>query len=341
LVPAYPEAALPTAPPAPAPKPAFVPAYPEAATPSATPVASATVQPGAEIRPVQAATTPSRPLPAGYQARSGVGVHPSGWPLEIFGGRDGSMMVLVPGDSFVMGRDGGDPAEAPAHQVRVSTFYIDKHEVTNRQFDQFVKESGERPERTRSMAREGGKVSLSEDSPVVMVSAKDARDYADWVGKRIPTEAQWEMAARGTDHRPYPWGPLPPVWERRREPHQIDPVMSFPSDLSPYGAYDMAGNALEWTRDWFDPKFFANSRGAIVEDPTGPSSRPSSLQVTVKGGSKNWIVSAREGMKYESRLPFLGFRCSLPVEGPDNAFQPALPAQNAPGPVRKKVVVPF
>jgi len=304
-----------------------------------------TVPPQTARTPGPAAVTSGRSLPAGYQARSGVGVHPSGWPLEILGGRDGTMMVLVPGGTFIMGRDGGDPAEAPAHQVKLSTYYIDKHEVTNRQFDQFVKEAGPRAERSRALAQDGGGVSLSEDHPAVMVSAKDAMDYADWAGKRLPTEAQWEMAARGIDHRPYPWGPLPPVWEKNREPHQIDAVMSFPSDRSPSGAYDMAGNALEWTKDWFDPKYFASFRGAIAEDPTGPSSRPPSSQVTVKGGSKQWIVSAREGINYESRLSILGFRCVLPLDGADGVIQPPAPPPTVPPRNRsragKKAVVPF
>jgi formylglycine-generating enzyme required for sulfatase activity len=275
----------------------------------------------------------------------GVGVDTSGWPREIVCGRDGSIMVLVPGGTFLMGRDGGDPSEAPAHQVKVSTFYIDKHEVTNRQFEQFVKEMGPRDERNRALARDGGGVSLSDDYPVVLVSARDATEYAEWVGKKLPTEAEWEVAARGTDHRIHPWGPLPPVWPKPRQPRQIDAVMSFARDLSPYGVYDMAGNAMEWTRDWYDSSYFSNFRGMISEDPTGPSSRPPSLQLTVKGGSKQWIVSAREGIKYETRLPFLGFRCVLPVEGPDSVFQSAAPT--TPAPVRTapgrggKKVVPF
>lgn len=294
--------------------------------------------------PGPASTPRIRPLPGGYQVRSGVDIDRSGWPREIVAGRDGSVMVLVPGGTFLMGRDGGDPSEAPAHQVKVSTFYVDKHEVTNRQFDQFVKETGPRAERNRALAREGEDVILSEDYPAVMVSARDAKDYADWVGKWMPTEAQWEFAARGTDHRAYPWGPLPPVWEKPREPRQIDAVMSFPSDLSPYGAYDMGGNALEWTRDWFDSNYYANFRGVLAEDPTGPASRPASSELTIKGGSIEWVVSAREGLKFDSRLPSLGFRCVLPVEGPDNAFQPARPsspAQNAPGRSGKGAVVPF
>jgi formylglycine-generating enzyme required for sulfatase activity len=256
------------------------------------------------------------------------------------------MMVLVPGGTFIMGRDGNDPTEAPAHPVKLSTFYIDKHEVTNRQFDAFLKETGARADRSRALVRDGEMVSQSEDFPVVMVNARDVKDYADWAGKRVPTEAQWEKAARGTDQRLHPWGSLPPVWEKPRVPHQIDAVMSFPSDLSPQGAYDMAGNALEWTRDWFDADAYATAnagaRGALPEDPTGPANRPASLQLTVRGCSKQWLVTGREGVKFESRLPYLGFRCVLPVEGPDSTTTPSGPAAPAgTGGTAKKVVVPF
>jgi formylglycine-generating enzyme required for sulfatase activity len=256
------------------------------------------------------------------------------------------MMVLVPGGPFLMGRDGADPDEAPAHHVKISAFYIDKHEVTNRQFELFLREAGPRSERTQALARDGGQVGLSEDLPVSMVSAKDAKDYAEWVGKRLPTEAQWEKAARGTDQRLYPWGTNAPAWVRPRVPLQIDTVMSYPNDLSPYGAYDMAGNVIEWTRDWFDPAGYAIYRGITAEDPTGPSSRPPSNQVAVRGGSRQWLITAREGMSEGSRLPYLGFRCVLPVEGPDSIVhppagpEPARPGSNPAGAV-KKAAVPF
>jgi formylglycine-generating enzyme required for sulfatase activity len=284
-------------------------------------------------------------LPAGFQARSGAGTDPSGWPLEVVGSRDRAMMVLVPGGTFVMGRDGADPAEAPAHVTRLSTFYIDKHEVTNRQFELFLHDTGLRPERTQALAREAGRVSVSEDFPVAMVSVKDARDYAEWAGKRLPTEAQWEKAARGTDMRLYPWGPQAPNWVRPRAPLQVDAVMSYPSDLSPSGAYDMAGNVLEWTRDWYDSGAYATYRGTTAEEPTGPSSRPPSSQVVVRGVARDWTITAREGMLEGSRLPYLGFRCVLPVEGRDTIAHPAAGAETArPGAnpaATKKGVVPF
>jgi formylglycine-generating enzyme required for sulfatase activity len=274
-----------------------------------------------------------------------VGIDPSGWPVEVVGSRDGAMMVLVPGGPYIMGRDGADPAEAPAHLTRLSTFYIDKHEVTNRQFEVFLREAGPRAERSQALARDGGRVSVSEDFPAAMVSAKDARDYAEWAGKRLPTEAQWEKAARGTDQRLYPWGAQPPAWVRPRVPLQVDAVMTYPNDLSPFGAYDMAGNVMEWTRDWYDSAAYAIYRGVAADDPTGPSSRPPTNQVAVRGGSRQWIITAREGMPEGSRLPYLGFRCVLPVEGPDTIVNPAGADPSRPGAnpagTAKKGAVPF
>jgi formylglycine-generating enzyme required for sulfatase activity len=328
---ANPEAALAASIPPPSVRREVLPPMPKGANPAAAGLAPPPV--------------PGRTLPAGFQARSGVSIDPSGWPLEVVGSRDGAMMVLVPGGPFVMGRDGADPAEGPAHLTRVSTFYIDKHEVTNRQFEVFLGEAGPRSERSPAPAREGGRAGGSEDFPVAMVSARDCRDYAEWAGKRLPTEAQWEKAARGTDQRLYPWGAKTPVWMRPRVPLQIETVMSYPNDLSPYGAYDMAGNVMEWTRDWYDSAAYAIYRGTVAEDPTGPSSRPPTNQMAVRGASRQWIITAREGISEGSRLPYLGFRCVLPVEGPDSIVNRAAPAEpGRPGAnpaAAKKGVVPF
>lgn len=239
-----------------------------------------------------------RPLPAGFRPRAEAGLHPSGWPWEITCDQDGAAMVLVPGGTFTMGRDDGPNPERPAHPVHVSTFYIDQHEVTARQFALFK-----------------GQPPTDDNRPAVNVSHADARDYADWAGKAIPTEAQWELAARATDARLYPWGNAPPSWSRPRQSKQIDPVMSFPADLSPYGALDLAGNAWEWTADWFDPRYHEKLRARPRNDPTGPDRGLGRIpERTIKGGSKSWDVAWRGGMREAARLPYLGFRCVLQVE---------------------------
>lgn len=270
-----------------------------------------------------------RPLPAGFRARVEAGVDASGWPLEIVGDRDGASMVLVPAGEFIMGRDDGEPAERPSHRVSLATYYIDQHEVTVRQYSLFQKEVGARGGTTRAIAVPGPDAGEADAMPKVMVSAIEARNYAEWCGKRLPTEAEWEMAARTPDGRIHPWGMDPPSWEKPRPPRKIDPVMSFPSDVSPYHVFDLAGNAWEWTSDWFDPRYYQQFRGSAVANPTGPDRRPRSQLLTVKGGSKLWIASWREGLKPETRLPYVGFRCVLPVEAPANT--PASPGGPAPG----------
>jgi formylglycine-generating enzyme len=287
------------------------------------------------VTPAPPVETAVRPLPQGFHPRPGTAVHASGWPQEIVGDRDGAPMVLVPGGTFFQGRDDADPFEAPAHRVNLGTYYIDQHEVTVRQFNLYQKEAGKRAERVRALAKDTAtsNIDAEEDRPVVMVTAREASDYAHWAGKRLPTEAQWEAAARTPDGRLYPWGPSPPTWARPRVPRQIDPVMSFPNDVSPYGVLDLAGNASEWTKDWFEPKYYQQFKNAPADNPAGPAGRPRSRQLVVKGTAKDWVVTKREGHQFDARQPYLGFRCVLPVEGAGNVFEPTpAPGQPASGP---------
>lgn len=259
-------------------------------------------------------------------------MHPSGWPLEITCDRDGSSMVLVPGGPFLQGNDRGAAAERPEHQATLATFYVDQHEVTNHQFHGLFKPNAGPATATatpRPPAGSAAETPPDDLRPVVQVDLEDARAYASWAGKALPTEAQWEKAARGSDGRPFPWGPDAPRWSSPRKPRQIDPVASFPNDLSPFGAFDMAGNAWEWTADFFDTRYYQQFRDAPAVDPAGPArSRGKFSEVTVKGGSAAWDVPWRSGMRPGAKLPYLGFRCVLQVE--PNA--PPLPAQAPRGP---------
>ncbi|WP_435016869.1 SUMF1/EgtB/PvdO family nonheme iron enzyme [Tundrisphaera sp. TA3] len=311
--------------------------------PATVAMAPAAPEPAPVIVPPRppAIVAPPRPvkvLPAGFKEKPDTKFHESGWPMEIVGGRDGAEMVFVPGGTFTMGRNDGDPPERPAHQVKLASYYIDRHEVTVRQYQQFLKEAGQVDEldRPTSKAKEKEKdkessepSASSEDHPAVNVSARNANAYCVWAGKKLPTEAQWEMAARGQDGRIYPWGNGPPNWAPPRVPKQIDPVMSQPSDVSPYWAFDMAGNAWEWTGDYYDSRYFLQFRDTVAKDPVGPPlgrSRP--IMLTVKGGSKDWKVFWREGMRIEQRHPYLGFRGVLQAEKPE----PPAPKASGPSP---------
>ncbi len=273
----------------------------------------------------QARITP-RPLPTGFRARPEAGVHLSGWPWEITCDRDGSAMRLVPGGPFTMGYDRGRPSERPEHPVILGTYYIDQHEITNHQYYYLYRLS--RPGEADPSAES---VPPDNDHPVVNVTLAEARDYAEWAGKALPTEAQWEKAGRWPDDRRRPWGQGPPPWERPRRPRQIDPIMTYTEDLAPCGVFDLAGNAWEWTSDWFDTHYFSQFRDQPAIDPTGaPESRARIPEITVKGGSADWQVPWRSGMRREARLPYLGFRCVLSVE----QAAPPTPPVPAPNPAR-------
>ncbi len=333
--------------PSPAPPPAVVNAVPEQPRAAqgeanlilpANPSEAIVTPPAARGRFIAAKTgvTP-RSLPSGFQPVLEAGVHESGWPLVIVGSRDGAPMVLIPSGTFSMGSDDGQATEGPAHQVHLSAYYIDQHEVTNGQFRTFLKEAnyhGRPPGKwlTDDKAR-------AEDPklPVVMVNAHDAKAFAEWAGKQLSTEAQWEMAARTTDSRRYPWGDEPAKWSRPRTYGQIDPVMTFPEDASPYGVFDLAGNVEEWTKDWYDTKYYRSIADRTTDNPTGPSTHSRTAQFVVKGGSKTFSVSYRHPVPPEKRLPHIGFRCVLSVEAPAPAPAgaqvppPGAPPGNKPG----------
>lgn len=171
---------------------------------------------------------------------------------------DGAEMVLVPAGPFLMGSLEGDPDEAPPHLVNLPAFYIDKYEVTHEQYARFVAATGHPPPLDWPDGKMPARLAKH---PVVNVTWADAVAYARWAGKRLPTEAEWEKAARGTDGRRYPWGNSvagkktasgPDAQDRAHPEGRTFPVGSFPDDTSPYGAMDMAGNVWEWTADWYE-----------------------------------------------------------------------------------------
>ncbi|MBI4194022.1 MAG: SUMF1/EgtB/PvdO family nonheme iron enzyme [Betaproteobacteria bacterium] len=178
-------------------------------------------------------------------------------------------MVEIPAGPFVMGSDSGPLDERPAHNVTLPAYSIDRYPVTNAEFVEFLNAAGIRnPQGERlfdvddadaRIHRVDGKWTADkgyEDHPVVEVPWAGARDYCAWRGKRLPTEAEWEKAARGGDGRRYPWGSAPPDRARAQFNagwNETAPVTSFPTGKSPYGVEDMAGNAWEWVASAYRP----------------------------------------------------------------------------------------
>ncbi len=235
-----------------------------------------------------------RPLPAGFAEHGG-----RLWCLK-----DGAEMAFVPAGPFTMGSDHGAADEAPAREVFLSDFLVDRHEVTVFQFARFCRETG------RAMPEQPA--DSNDRHPVVNVTWPEARAYAEWAGKCLPTEAQWEKAARGTDARAFPWGNEPPDEDRarHRDPsgEGTSAVGSHPAGRSPYGVLDMLGNAWEWVADWYAADAFA--RGA-ARDPIGPVEGASRV---LRGGvwddrDSGLRVTRRRRSRPESRYDFVGFRC--------------------------------
>ncbi|MAE20301.1 hypothetical protein CMK12_15455 [Candidatus Poribacteria bacterium] len=204
---------------------------------------------------------------------------------EIVHLADQSIMILIPEGKFVMGRDGdsSEHGESPAHVVYLNSFYIDKFEVTNARYQHFIDQTG-------AVAPDFWGDMNGPDLPVSWLTWYQAETYCQWVSKRLPTEAEWEKAARGDDQRLYPWGD----WFDWRygnfsddylEDGHLDgfagaaPIGSFPQDVSPYGVHDMGGNVLEWVADWQDLNYYSVSP---ERNPTGP---PTGMYKIVRGGA--------------------------------------------------------
>ena len=173
-------------------------------------------------------------------------------------GENPNPMILVPAGKFIMGTNDRLPDEGPQHEVDLKAFYIDQWEVTNLQFQNFINATHRRsPQHFKNRTFPEGKA----DHPVTFVSWNDADAYCRWAGKRLPTDEEWEKAARGTDGRIFPWGNefdpgkanTPHRWGTANKEGDTLPVGAFEEGRSPYGVYDMTGNVWEWTASWYQP----------------------------------------------------------------------------------------
>lgn len=162
-------------------------------------------------------------------------------------------MVLIPAGEFTMGTNDWWPKSGPEHKRHLPDYYMDKYEVTNARYKKFVKAAGHQlPDHWVKQNNEIPKG--EEEFPVVFVSWRDAHDYCQWAGKRLPTEFEWEKAARGTDARVFPWGNEFDKNKGNTPQYGLGKTMkvgSFDNGKSPYGLYDMAGNVFEWTASWY------------------------------------------------------------------------------------------
>jgi formylglycine-generating enzyme required for sulfatase activity len=213
-------------------------------------------------------------------------------------------MVFVPGGTFKMGRDDGDEFESPAHKVTVNPFYIDRTEVTNEEYQRFIAATGRRAPANWAQ----GKIPEGQAKfPVVNVSWNDADAFARWTSKRLPTEAEWEFAARGADGRAYPWGN---DWKQdlanagRGKGGGAVETGRYAAGASPFGALDMCGNVWEWTSTDF----------ADYPGKKAPSSMAGAKLKVIRGGAydvapKRATTTYRGAISPDRVFDKTGFRC--------------------------------
>jgi serine/threonine-protein kinase len=219
-------------------------------------------------------------------------------------------MIYIKGGEFTMGNDlSNDEFQKPEHPETVSPFFMDQYEVTVEDYYKFMRARNQEPPQGWSESWKQGVFAPEERRlPVTNVSWYDAQEYAEFAGKRLPTEAEWEYAARGTDKRLYPWGKdfnsdYGNIGEGR--PKAIRPVGSFPNDRSPYGLFDMAGNVAEWTDS--DPRPY---RGSRARPDVGKILRGGSFEV-----DKSYaLVTSRAALAATVKSTSVGFRCAKNVK---------------------------
>lgn len=269
-----------------------------------------------------------------------------GEPEPVIESSDGSTMILIPAGTFPRGGTEEEVsevrdrrlltylAERPVSDITLTAFYIDQLEVTYAQYADFLKSAGtqdrwdheDQPDNTGHKQRHITDDMREVDKPATGLNWFDAYTYCAWADKRLPSEAEWEYAARGSDYRIYPWGDHSPLHDgiyfanfRPKTSANADghkntaPVGTFPDGVSPFGILDMAGNAEEWVQDWYDYRYFSASRNAT--DPTGPASGEHRV---IKGGSFGTAsyevrIAQRFKGKPHNKGPRIGFRCARDI----------------------------
>lgn len=258
----------------------------------------ATRTPASQVKVEQPTVTPTPPL---APPKPGAPVAPEG-------------MVAIAAGSFTIGRNGADPLEQPQHAIDLPAFFIDRTEVTNAAYKKFVDATGHNPPTNWSGADFPNQ---RESFPVTGITWQDASDYAAWAGKRLPSEDEWEAAARGTDGRIYPWGNLwrsglanigskPDDITAEKYPSGIKQVGQYPQGASPAGAVDMIGNAWEWVADEI-AAYPGNSEAKLTLKP-GVSYRV--IRGGAYDGNKAHDATYRGYLDANQAYPKVGFRCA-------------------------------
>jgi formylglycine-generating enzyme required for sulfatase activity len=228
-------------------------------------------------------------------------------------------LVYVPAGEFRMGSDGTNDDERPAHTVYLDAFWIDQTEVTNARYRACAAAGACLPPAEKGSPTRGDYYQNGAYAgfPVMGVTWEQAYAYCAWAGRRLPSEAEWEKAARGTDGRRYPWGDGPPDDSLANFDDQAGDTTlagSYPAGASPYGALDMAGNVWEWVSDWYGTDYYQYSP---PENPAGPDTGEFRV---IRGGSYNADnYSLRSVFRFGDHPGYwysdVGLRCAMDESG--------------------------
>lgn len=251
-------------------------------------------------------------LPVGFEWLLDAGLNPAGYPYRIRCTADDSEMVLVESGTFTQGVSQENSNASPEVSVYVSAFYIDATEVTVRQYKLF---QAEETKASPPRIPENAPPELVNAYPATGISHGDASAYAEWVGKSLPTESEWERAARGPAGHRYPWGnSRPPIVAG--ELKEVLPVKSRPTDVTSTGLFDMAANAREWVSDWYAENAYKDlsaNPGSPPRDPQGPKRASLIGEKVVRGSHELWDLWTRGHANVKKSGDDIGFRCVLRI----------------------------
>ena len=232
-------------------------------------------------------------------------------------GDEGREMVQIPEGPFTMGSNDGDPDEAPEHPVYLATFFMDKKEVTQAEYERFVKAT-KRGKPFIPVFEDDQSLILKPDLPAMGMAWTDADAYCRWAGKRLPTEAEWEKAGRGEGRKRYPWGDAFGTGHANVDGEDdgfkyLSPPGSFESGRSPYGLYDMTGNVAEWVADTYSEDYY---KKAPYRNPSGPEDGQHKV---IRGGSwRETEHNARLPKRFQAKMwrtdTTIGIRCAKSAE---------------------------
>ncbi len=228
-------------------------------------------------------------------------------------------MVMIPAGPFLRGTTQGGFDERPQRTIYLDSFLIDRYEVTNGQYAAFVKATGHRRAGPPSRYAKNTARMRGVNQPVVYVSWEDAKAYCEWRGRRLPSEAEWEKAMRGTDGRLWPWGNIEiqdgANWARVDDGFEVAaPVGRIRSDESPYGVKDGAGNVMEWVEDWYQENAYAESLDRNPPSPEYGTYKVLRGAAYTSAGS-DLRITARSKMMQDFRDETIGFRCAQSFVG--------------------------